>query len=354
VKFATPSPVLARARTPASARGHFRSVSEGAGTLRNMNFAQAPIANRLTQSPSRAKKARTYSEIQLHDGRGLAYAEYGDPDGYPVVYLPGLGHCHRARHPDEAVTARTGARLIVVDRPGVGWSAAKPDHTVVEYADDLAQLLDALEIDRAALLAWSAGSAFGLASAAMLPSRVSAALVVSGVVPPDVGIPLRPADPLANAMVRLARISSRLTFLPLAALRAQAQLDGDRFLRLLLASAPRSDKQVLADRPMRDMFVDSYREGSANGVAGLVTELALITKPWGFTLANVRCPVRFVYGEDDRLTPASTGTAMAELVTGSSLSVLPDAGHLLLWTYWSELLTVLVADARREDRGAEP
>ena len=59
--------------------------------------------------------------LRLADGRQLAWAEWGDPRGSPVVFLhPSPGS--RMLCPDVHATARAGVRLITVDRPGYGGS----------------------------------------------------------------------------------------------------------------------------------------------------------------------------------------------------------------------------------------
>lgn len=66
---------------------------------------------------------KTDNQIYLPDGRRLAYAEFGKPDGYPVLYF----HGSPASRPepmligDEAFS-KFGLRVIGPDRPGMGQS----------------------------------------------------------------------------------------------------------------------------------------------------------------------------------------------------------------------------------------
>src|SRR5205085_543809 len=58
-------------------------------------------------------------EIRLDDGRTLAYAEWGDPDGWPVLGCHGSPSSRLGRHVEDPETYRRwGARLVVPDRPG--------------------------------------------------------------------------------------------------------------------------------------------------------------------------------------------------------------------------------------------
>src|SRR5215469_10399612 len=73
--------------------------------------------------------------LALADGRKLAWAEWGDPRGSPLVFLhpcPGS----RMLCPDQAATEAAGVRLITVDRPGYGRSDPVAEPTVPGFADD--------------------------------------------------------------------------------------------------------------------------------------------------------------------------------------------------------------------------
>src|SRR5947209_5723448 len=103
--------------------------------------------------------------LTLRDGRHLAYAEYGDPQGSPVVFLHGWGDSRLTRHPDDRGTAALGVRLLTVDRPGVGWSDFQRGRTLLDWPDDLAQLAGHLGVPRFAILGHSGGGPFALACA---------------------------------------------------------------------------------------------------------------------------------------------------------------------------------------------
>src|SRR4030088_2968465 len=98
--------------------------------------------------------------LRLPDGRRLAWAEWGRPDGPPAVLLhssPGS----RLLDPDPAATEAAGARLITVDRPGFGGSDPAPDPTMAGFAADLAALADRLGLRPVALVGWCRGGPDG-------------------------------------------------------------------------------------------------------------------------------------------------------------------------------------------------
>src|SRR6266496_2748375 len=105
--------------------------------------ASGPSSKRGARAAGSAVRA-----IRLRDGRSLAYAEWGDPAGRPVLHFHGIPGSRFERHADDGLYARLGLRYITIDRPGYGRSDPKPGRTFLDWAADVEQLADALEIDR--------------------------------------------------------------------------------------------------------------------------------------------------------------------------------------------------------------
>src|SRR6266568_3152770 len=123
--------------------------------------------------------------LPLHDGRALAFAEWGDPDGAPVVSFHGTPGSRLERHVDDRIYGRLGIRFVTSDRPGYGRSSPHPGRTFLDWASDVEQLLDHLDIERARMLGVSGGGPFALAAAHSLGERVERVAIVSGVGPSD-------------------------------------------------------------------------------------------------------------------------------------------------------------------------
>ena len=110
---------------------------------------------------------RTYQTTTLPDGRTLAYAEYGDPDGRPLFFFHGFGGTHLGwgylESNCDALNA--GVRIISPDRPGTGRSTFMPNRQFTDWPADVTALADALGLDRFGVLGVSGGGPYALACA---------------------------------------------------------------------------------------------------------------------------------------------------------------------------------------------
>ena len=127
--------------------------------------------------------AATDHELTLADGRRMTYSVFGTPDGTPVLNCHGGLVCRFDVEPcaDEFVVM--GLRVISPDRPGVGGSDRQPGRSTGDWADDARELLDALSIDRAAVMGWSLGGQYAAAVAARLGDRVTKLAIIAGCPP---------------------------------------------------------------------------------------------------------------------------------------------------------------------------
>jgi len=110
--------------------------------------------------------------LKLPDGRQLCYAEYGDPDGKPVILFHGNPNSRLLYGLVPGCPFRPGLHLIAPDRPGYGFSDFYlPGHGVADYPDDIVALADALGIDKFAVFGASGGGPPALACGGALGQR---------------------------------------------------------------------------------------------------------------------------------------------------------------------------------------
>ncbi|MEV0094077.1 alpha/beta hydrolase [Streptomyces sp. NPDC050738] len=112
-------------------------------------------------------------EVRLHT------AEFGPPSGTPVVLLHGFPQ-HWYAWRGLAPLLSPDHRLICVDLRGFGWSEQpKRGYDTDSLASDILALLDALALDRTALIAHSWGAGVGFRLCQQAPARVTAYLALN-------------------------------------------------------------------------------------------------------------------------------------------------------------------------------
>jgi pimeloyl-ACP methyl ester carboxylesterase len=306
------------------------------------------LAHELTALPDRPSAA----SIQLPDGRRLVYAEFGAPDGVPVLGFHGTPNSRLVHLGDEQPRA-AGARLILVDRPGFGRSDTQAEREVLDWPRDVEFLADALGIQRFAVFGISGGGAYAAACGYALHARVSAVGLVSSVGPiADLEArDARAAGPAAAYRHELAQLArhdpaaarERLT-LGCAAEFDQVLADADRWLDHWAATAPAADQELAADPAIRAMYTGSVLEAASRGHAAYAHELALLwLEPWGFALEHLRVPVWVWHGSADASVPLAVAQSLAARIPGARLEVFDGGGHLAVHTHAGAILSALVS-----------
>lgn len=292
----------------------------------------------MTTHPSR-------SEVTVGDDRRIAWHDVGDPAGRPCLFLPGSSSSGLAGLALDAAAKDAGIRLIALDRPGLGRSGRAPVRRLVDWPDDVAELLDQLEIDRVGVLGHSAGGAFALAVAYRLPDRVSATVVCAG------------SGPYSEEWFRdRARMSRTSRMYYGMALRAPTV-----FGRLMASSTPRTQKGIdrtialvargsspdarfAREQPERmRISLEAVADGFRDGPEGPTDEARMICSPWGFEVADVQAHVEWWHGEQDGNVHPAAGRAMTARLPHATAHFV-DGGHALLFERSGPILEGVRAD----------
>src|SRR5262245_41965693 len=121
------------------------------------------------------------STARMPDGRQLAFAEYGDPDGRPVMYFHGAPSSRlEPLVVGDAEWKRLGLRLIAPDRPGIGRSDPLARRQFAAWPDDVTSLANALGLERFSIIGNSGGAPYAYVAAAQLGARITSVGIVSG------------------------------------------------------------------------------------------------------------------------------------------------------------------------------
>jgi pimeloyl-ACP methyl ester carboxylesterase len=276
------------------------------------------------------------ASIVLPDGRQLGYAEYGAPDGTPVLFFhgaPGSRHIHADM---AAIAVRRNIRLIAVERPGYGLSDAKPGRTLLSFADDVAALVDTLGIRQFALIGFSGGCPYALACAYKLAHRISKIALAGPFAPLDIPGVTKDMSPTVSGLFALAQANPmelRNTFNAIAP-------TAEALTAALFASLGDSDKKIFDVR--RAELILEYTEAIRTGVEGLASDYELLSQTWGFPLDGIKIETLLWSGTQDCNTPPAMTTYLSTVLTNSQTITLQNEEHCALYTHWDDILARLV------------
>lgn len=272
----------------------------------------------------------TENYITLPDSRKLAYAEYGQPDGYPVLYFHGnLSSRLEPLLIGDEVIRQNGLRMIAPDRPGMGQSDFQKRWEFSDWPKDVEFLADAIGLEKFSVMGISGGGGYVAACAAKIPHRLRSAVISSG------GWRMDWPEARKNTRFPYSLNWSLAIYAPfLLPLFMKVMLsmpDDERGREKMLAQQKKTlaaaDHAVLAESDRLEAFTRILTEALVNGVDGSVWDIRLYVREWDFRLSEIRIPLKLFYGEQDPNIPmAVVQRAMKDLPT-AELVTYPHEGH---------------------------
>jgi pimeloyl-ACP methyl ester carboxylesterase len=268
--------------------------------------------------------------VTLSDGRTLAYAEYGDPSGSPVFYFHGFPGSRLEPSVSRDAMSRLGLRVIAADRPGFGQSDPKPGRRIVDWPADVAELADALELPRFAVMGVSGGGPYSLACAHEIPDRLTQAAVVCGVGPFDAEGATTGMNTMNRILFGSARYTELLPRLFMAFMARAIRKDPAKAMQQMISRMPEPDRAVLSSPGFMDEFAKGASESFRQGVRPAGYEASLYARDWGFRLGDIEREVHLFQGELDVNVPPVMGRWQANALRNCRARFYPEEGHISL------------------------
>ena len=284
---------------------------------------------------------RNDNALRLSDGRQLAYAEYGDPSGSPVILFHGNPSSRLSWGLIPGSPFRPDLRLIAPDRPGFGRSDFQPSRQLLDWPDDVCELADALGLRHFAVLGVSGGGPAALACAWKIPERLSVVGVVSSPCPTDAPGVTEGMSRTNQTLFLLAKHAPVLVRLNMAFLAYLARRDC--LVERLVYKMADVDKALVQRPEIRHYLAAGFAEALRQGGAGSALELVINhARPWGFPLEDIEIGVHLWQGEEDPSVPPAMGRYLAQAIPNCEATFIPDAGHLWIVDHVGEVLDALV------------
>ena len=222
-----------------------------------------------------------------------------------VVFVHGAQHDHSVWILQSRYLAHHGYAVLAVDLPAHGRSEGEPLRSIEAMADWLLALLDAAGVGRATLVGHSGGSLAALETAARHPSRVTKLALIGTAFPMRVGDDLldatRDDEPAAIDMINIWSHSG-------------------------YAQKPSSPGPGFWVVGQNKRLMERMRPGVLNADFAACNAYANGTA----AAAAVRCPVLFILGKRDAMTPVRAANALRQALPSARTLEVPATGHALM------------------------
>lgn len=266
--------------------------------------------------------------ITTTDGTRLFYKDWGA--GRPVVLSHGWPSNADAWDAQMVALVRNGFRVIAHDRRGHGRSDQPSGGNDIDtYADDLAALMNALDLEGATLVGHSIGGAEVVRYISRHgTARVARAVLIAAPVPlmartetNPAGVPLEIFDGIRNALAE-----------------NRSQFFKDLAIPFYGFNRPQS--------PASQSVIDAFWAQSMTG--GILAQYACVREfsEVDFTedLKQLTVPTLLLHGDDDQNVPVEMSSRpAASLIPNAELKVYAGGSHGLIATHASQVNKDLVA-----------
>ncbi|MEA2447992.1 MAG: hypothetical protein QOK47_1629 [Actinomycetota bacterium] len=257
----------------------------------------------------------------------------GDPSGLPVFIHHGTPGAGLFFNPWIEDAKRRGLWLVAWDRPGYGGSDPAPGRTVADVAADVAAIADHLMIDRFASWGISGGGSHVLATAALLPDRVTAVVSLAGGAPWGAeGLDYLAGmgeDNVTEFTLAVEDHDGLRAFISKAREEMLSASDPEEILDALETLLSEVDRAVLTGELARFLY-DTDQMSLRPGIEGWYDDDLADVSPWGFDLDSINVPVLLIQGQHDLMVPPAHGRWLEQHVPGVEARFLENEGHLSL------------------------
>lgn len=284
---------------------------------------------------------KLYNKQQLAEKTEIIHTSRGpietlvDGEGPAVLVAHGaLGGYDRAR---VYSFPEAGFKFICPSRPGYLRTPLEIGRTAEEQADAFAALLDALQIEKAAIIACSAGGPPSIQFSLRHPDRCWALVMGNAI-----NAPLSPLHGLMSPVAKALFGWDWLTWFGVNRVVLYA-------LRPNLGLQTRGDleKQAMVKDMLRSMYPTSLRR------AGFLNDMAQFQHYPCNRLAEVRVPTMVVHGTADAVVPYQQGLRSAQMIPGAEFLSVPSGTHLCFISHREQIIPA-VADFLHRHQPPQP
>lgn len=288
---------------------------------------------------SNSHDPKHHQTMKLADGRTLGFSEFGSLDGEPVIVCHPATGSRLQSHPDDSIAQSLNARLIIPDRPGYGLSSPINNATLLDWPNDLAQLIKKLQLSKVSIIGFCGGAPYALSCAHSIAPMVSHVTCISGVTPYDNINLLHGVSPANKLLVKLATKMPDTIFHIVSVMMKGLIKKPESYLDSVQAKLCKTDQKAIQEPQLTDNFILALEQAFIQGPKAFAHEQLLLSKPWPFKVENIHIPVSFWHGDTDQHVDITLAKRLADTLPNAELNIAESFGHFLVYHKWRDILS---------------
>lgn len=294
-----------------------------------------------------------YSTLTVQGGRKLDYLVQGRDDGNPIIFSHmgyGLGRWHP---PALKLAAQHNLKVVTPVRSGFGKSdpVLKSDDILNVTRSDTLAVMDKLGIERCPYIVQGNDMLFALDFAAEHSDRVSEIIGLGGRLPLPSEAQYAGMGKWHHFFLSNARYAPHLLYFTTKAAFTLARKVGREKMFISMHKDSPADLSVVNDPELAPTLLEASKlavDEDTHAAFAYAHELLETESDWSERVEAARnTPIRFVSGLQDPLGDAATIAAYRERFPWIHIDVAEDAGQLLFFQKYRELVPQFAAAAQR-------
>jgi non-heme chloroperoxidase len=262
--------------------------------------------------------------VELSKQIKLQYVEQGNPQGLPLILLPGYADSWRSFELVLPYLSKS-IHVFALTQRGHG-DASRPitGYSPRDFSMDLAAFMNELEIEAAVIVGGSSGGIIARCFAVEYPNRTLGLILV--------GSPLTLKDKPSVLALWDSTIS-----------RLEDPIDPKFIHEFVKSTLVQKVPQAFLNNMIKENLKVPARVWRAT-LKGLLEDDCLEK------LNEIKAPTLIVWGDKDRISPRSDQETLLNSIPNSRLVVYPNAGHVLYWEEPASVASDIVAFIENLDR----
>lgn len=241
--------------------------------------------------------------------------------GYPLIMIMGYSGTMDMWDPTVLRILSSRYKVVIFDNRGMGGTGAGDCRFSIEqFADDTANLMDALGIQKAHVLGWSMGTNIAQELALRHPDKVNKLILYAADCGTDV-------VPIAPDVVKQLRDTS-----------GTPKERGERLISLMF---PRKWFNNNVDY-VKKLFFSPMKSSSPENIKRQYSAM----ENWRGScdrLDQIKSPTLLITGTEDVMTPPENSPMMAKKIPGAKLITFENSGHGLMYQYPDRFSQAVIA-----------